>query len=150
MIALLHAIDEILKDGILEIGVDIDDQFANTKDNGDSNTIGSLEWIDTLEIGDIINAKDDRDVWYEALIRYKKDRKVYIHYIGWTLRFDTIYHCDKYAVDLYALSPRYWHCSRAHRPKKENLNYTPYEDLRRMIRQSSNTLTLSWRMSDTV
>merc|ERR1719411_1264915 len=50
------------------------------------------DWINYLKIGDIVDAKDDQEKWYESVIRYiemKQDRKLlYVHYIGWNKKWD--------------------------------------------------------------
>lgn len=49
-------------------------------------TSKSVEWINHLKIGDIIDAKDEQDKWYEAVIRFIEmnngNMMVYMHYIG--------------------------------------------------------------------
>ena len=51
-------------------------------------------WIQQLKVGDIIDVKDYRNEWYEALIRNvdnsDDERKLIIHYIGWNLKYDTV------------------------------------------------------------
>merc|ERR1712039_722091 len=49
-------------------------------------------WRNHLQIGDIVDARDDQEKWYESVIRYielKGDRKLlYVHYIGWDKKYD--------------------------------------------------------------
>ena len=103
----------------------------------------AIRWIDTLQIGCIINAKDDRDTWYEAVVRYKKDRKVCIHFIGWNIKWDAFFDCDK-EDDLHGLSPRYVNCEEPHRATKGRhaviMNYIS----QKMISMFGDTLTLRW------
>ncbi len=98
-------------------------------------------WVDSLEVGDIINAKDDTNKWYESMVRYKDGRKIYIHYIGWNLKFDTIYNCNE-EKDLLGLSGRDTQCLRAHIPQKlAPRSYMP----RKMMQTFGDKLTISWR-----
>merc|ERR1712130_249958 len=51
-----------------------------------------MDWINDLQIGDIVDVADDQEKWYESVIRYiemKGDRKLlYLHYIGWNKKWD--------------------------------------------------------------
>jgi len=55
-------------------------------------------WIDTLQIGDIVDVKDDQDHWYESVIRsieHRDNRKIlYLHYIGWSKKWDEAIYAD--------------------------------------------------------
>ena len=55
-----------------------------------------LDWRETLQTGDIIDAKDTNNKWYESLVRYvypessERYGNCIIHYIGWKTGWDEI------------------------------------------------------------
>merc|ERR1712129_557388 len=55
-------------------------------------------WINSLRIGDIVDARDDEGEWYESVIRWfevKDNRKLlYLHYIGRNKEWDTTIYAD--------------------------------------------------------
>jgi len=56
------------------------------------------DWINNLQIGDIVDACDDQGKWYESIIRWfelKGNRKLlYLHYIGWNKKWDEMIYSD--------------------------------------------------------
>ena len=135
----LYQVDEDLNyDEILEIGVEFYDEirqewkWSAVESNNKDQTLTKEEWIKTLKSGDIINAKDDRGKWYESLVRFAEDNKVYIHFIGWNTKFDTMYDCNL-RDDLICLDKRYSHVMRSHIPKKSR-------------QKKMNDIYLSWRI----
>eukprot|EP01084_Bolivina_argentea_P304170 525250_1 len=74
-----------------------------------------------LQIGDYIDVKDYHDKWYESIIKYiekdihNDDIILYIHFIGWDIKFD-----DKISVKKQrdCIAWRNTHSTGPHRPKK--------------------------------
>eukprot|EP01084_Bolivina_argentea_P096550 173573_1 len=117
----------------LEVGIDIFDKhtdkwtFVNDKQAPSDNID---KWIDSLKIGYIINAKDSSRKWYEAMVRYIVGKKIYVHFIGWTLKFDTIYdRRDPFQKN--SLAKRYSKCKKAH----VSIN---------ILKREHNQLTFGW------
>eukprot|EP01084_Bolivina_argentea_P159432 277665_1 len=58
------------------------------------------DWRETLKIGDIIDARDSENHWYESMVRlvYPENSnnagKCVIHYIGWLPKWDEIFNVD--------------------------------------------------------
>merc|ERR1711994_70926 len=84
-----------------------------------------------LRVGDIVDAKDDQDKWYEAVIRYvdvddNGMERIFVHYIGWNIKWDE----KLYALDRDHVQRRGTHTTSPHRPKKRRRgygSYNPYE-----------------------
>ena len=110
------------------------DHDEDDDDKEDDNET-KYKWINSLQVGDIINAKDYINNWYEAVIRYidNKENKllIYVHFIGWNTKFDAIYNCKK-ETDLQALSKRYSKCLTSHKSSKNE-------------NRQNNRLMLCWR-----
>merc|ERR1719242_227423 len=55
-------------------------------------------WEQSLKVGDIVDAMDEVNKWYEAIIRYNEDtpytRRLHLHYIGWRSKWDEILHTE--------------------------------------------------------
>ena len=102
---------------ILEIGVDVYDKFEKkwSFKTNDKLNLSRDEWLKSLKTGDIINVKDSQNKWYESLVRYVDGNKVYIHFIGWNVQWDTCYDCN-IEDDVECLDRRYSHRRRAHKP----------------------------------
>eukprot|EP01084_Bolivina_argentea_P205259 350686_1 len=87
--------------------------------------IPCIKWTEYLEIGDIIDAKDEQDKWYESVIRYiengENKKLLYIHYIGWSGKWDEIIDAYNYK----RISKRNTKTVRAHMPKVSNYNCKP-------------------------
>eukprot|EP00485_Elphidium_margaritaceum_P001213 CAMPEP_0202698136 /NCGR_PEP_ID=MMETSP1385-20130828/11412_1 /ASSEMBLY_ACC=CAM_ASM_000861 /TAXON_ID=933848 /ORGANISM="Elphidium margaritaceum" /LENGTH=683 /DNA_ID=CAMNT_0049354767 /DNA_START=56 /DNA_END=2107 /DNA_ORIENTATION=- len=79
--------------------------------------IPGSEWTQRLQIGDIIDAQDEHDKWYEAVIRYieHKDGQplLLLHYIGWNKKWDEQVH----ARDIDRVAKRNSHTRRPHCPR---------------------------------
>merc|ERR1712228_704153 len=78
------------------------------------------DWRETMQTGDIVEAKDEQGEYYESLVRfvYPKDHKTMagkciIHYIGWNIKWD-----EPLDIDSDRICKRYTHCSKAHRPRE--------------------------------
>ena len=85
---------------VLEIGVEFYDTAKekwgpfNQKNENKKALCGShQEWVKSLKFGDIINARDSQQKWYESLVRWvdHENDQILIHFIGWTNRWDAIY-----------------------------------------------------------
>jgi len=119
---------------LLEIGVEFYDPVIcewpswNTVDSAITSTETDEEsadvdnehhWTSKLKVGDIVDAKDDQDKWYESVIRYidgpEEDRKLLIHYIGWNLKWDEFLS----ALDSTRIQKRGTHSHGPHRHKRK-------------------------------
>ena len=75
-------------------------------------------WRETIQIGDIIDAKDEQDKWYETLVRYvypkghEHEGKMIVHFIGWNLKWDEILLIE----DDERVAKRHTHTRGPHRP----------------------------------
>merc|ERR1712129_433322 len=74
-------------------------------------------WIDALQIGDIVDARDDEGKWYESVIRWievRYNRKILcIHYIGWDKKWDETIYAD----NLHRIAKRNTKTSGPHRAR---------------------------------
>ena len=136
----LQSIDTKLNyDQVLEIGVDFYEENEKKwlfKQN-DKQILSRDKWFTSLETGDIINAKDERNNWYEALVRYVDGTKLYIHWIGWSLRWDEILDFGDENV-CKCLDKRYSHCAG---PQRHCIDTNKQQK----IRDLKDTCFFSWR-----
>merc|ERR1712083_475179 len=76
----------------------------------------------------IVDAKDDQDKWYEAVIRNvistgnPRNRMLFVHYIGWSTKWDELIHSGE-ALD--RIAARGTHTRRPHRPRPRNVYRYP-------------------------
>jgi len=109
---------------VVEIAVEFFDQELNQWPNATAPMLQSsadkhsnhMAWAQTLKVGDIVDAKDDQDKWFEAVIRYIEgsgdESILYIHYIGWRLKWD-----EKIpSSDMSRIQKRGTHSDGPHRP----------------------------------
>ena len=128
MIALRSIDADLDYDEVLEIGVDFYDEndskwpWSFKKD--DYSKLSRDKWLKTLRCGDIINARDFADKWYEVWVRYIDGTSLYIHWIGWNVKWDCIYDfnegnsgTNKREICL-EIAKKYSHQSRAHRANR--------------------------------
>merc|ERR1712228_651534 len=79
------------------------------------------DWRETMQTGDIVEAKDEQGEYYESLVRfvYPKDHKTMagkciIHYIGWNIKWD-----EPLDIDSDRIRKRYTHCALPHRVRQK-------------------------------
>merc|ERR1712228_642666 len=80
-------------------------------------------WTKHLKIGDIVDAADEQEKWYESIIRYieiKKNRKLlYLHYIGWNKKWDE----QIFADDVKRIAKRNTMTKGPHRARRSQSSY---------------------------
>ena len=96
------------------------------------SSLSHQEWIKSLKTGDIINVCDEAGKWYESLVRMVDDGNVYVHFIGWKIKWNRIYDC-KLEQDLSLVEPRYCHAKGPHVPTF-------------LYEAKMNAIFLSWRI----
>jgi len=98
----------------------VDSAITSTETDEESENVNNEEhWTSKLKVGDIVDAKDDQDKWYESVIRYidgpEEDRKLLIHYIGWNWKWDEFLS----ALDSTRIQKRGTHSHGPHRHEKK-------------------------------
>merc|ERR1719242_1146657 len=94
-------------------------------------------WAASLRVGDIVDAMDEVNKWYEAIIRYIEDtpytRRLHLHYIGWRPKWGEIINTENVS----RIARRGTHTDGPHRwrPRDHSRN-TQYPNLD-MARQQS-------------
>jgi len=62
----------------------------------------NTKWIKKIKIGDIINAKDNDGMWYEALIINKTINNITVRFMGWSSKWNYTF-----LIDSENISPRF-------------------------------------------
>ena len=82
------------------------------------------DWRQTLQTGDIIDAKDKKGKWYESLVRYvyptssTEYGKCIIHFIGWNRKWDEELFVNDYA----RLAKRHTHTTGPYVPRPRGVS----------------------------
>lgn len=82
------------------------------------------DWRETMQVGDIVEVKDEQEKDYESLIRYvyPDSKRCIVHYIGWNIKWD-----EALDVNSSRIVKRYTNRVGPHRPrKKPTLEPSPY------------------------
>ena len=81
--------DDVSNEDPIEFGVEFYDL-----DEGAWRSRKKYHWTNQLQVGDIIDVKDDQGKWYESLILCIEgpddERKLFVHYIGWNSKYDEL------------------------------------------------------------
>lgn len=95
----------------------------NSHDNSGSNYFS----VSSLKVGNVIDCKDMRGVWYPAKVIKKSADQITVHFRGWSDEFDEILNLkddiDRYRVSEYELQKKYYglHKYTIHHFNKEKI-----------------------------
>eukprot|EP01084_Bolivina_argentea_P254776 428389_1 len=108
----------------------------------------SVEWTQELKIGDIVDARDEQEKWYESVIRCIESngekKKLYLHYIGWNKKWDE----PLEAEDVQRIAKRNTYSRGPHRPKRSQYSTRPstaYPNYREALKIDPNKATSNRR-----
>lgn len=117
----------------------------NNNDSWPRACYSSINYLnDEYQIGDIIDAKDTENKWYEAVICSVGKKKIWehnqiaIHYIGWSVKWDkwiSVY-------DKSSIKKRHTYTKGPHRyrPQKQNIQYKGNLDASRIENKRKNNI----------
>lgn len=74
--------------------------------------IASNAWRYSLQIGDLIDAQDTQEKWYEARILDIQTSQILVHYRGWTSKWDVWLPCDSPKIGVHHTKVSNWRAFR--------------------------------------
>ena len=76
----------LLRTGMQQVKYNL---ILETRHNSQCYSRKSLELCNRIQVGDFVDAQDNRGKWYEAIVREVTHDLFKVHYIGWSSRWDS-------------------------------------------------------------